>query len=134
MTGTPWAKAIAVGFEACLPFRFQHAFDEGVAGSIGHGRDAEWSWVRRVWFRDPDAADRCGGAVEGEGLCQGEALGGGEGFDPVHTCGPFASIVLRDVADHQEPGGPGMEQEALELAHCGGHRDDGWLGQCAFAA
>ena len=76
VTGTPWAKAIAVGFEACLPFRFQHAFDESLAGSIGHGRDAERSLLRRAWFRDPDAADRCSAVVESKGLCQGEALGG----------------------------------------------------------
>jgi hypothetical protein len=47
-----------------------------VAGSIGHGGDAERSLLRRAWLRDPDAADRGGGAVEGQGLCQGEALGG----------------------------------------------------------
>ena len=76
VTGPPGAKAIAVGFEACLPFRFQHAFNESLAGSIGHGRDAERSLLRRAWFRDPDAADRCRGAIEAQGLCQGEALRG----------------------------------------------------------
>jgi hypothetical protein len=76
VTGPSWAKPVAVGCEARLPFRFQRAFDEGVAGSIGHGRNAQWSLVRRIWLRDPDAADRGGGAIEGEGLCQGEALGG----------------------------------------------------------
>ena len=76
VAGTPGAKAIAVGFEARLPFGCQGAFDEGVAGSIGHGWDAEWSLLRRAWFRDPDAADRGGRAIEDEGLRQGEALGG----------------------------------------------------------
>src|SRR5215475_5555948 len=71
----PGRKPIAVGFEARLPFGFQGAFDECVAGSIGHGWDAERSVLRRAWFRDPDAADRCSAAVEGQGLCQGEALG-----------------------------------------------------------
>ena len=82
VTGAPGAKAIAVGFEARLPFRFQHAFDESMAGSIGHGRNTKRSLLRRGWFRDPDAADRGGGAVEGEGLCQGEALGGVKDLTP----------------------------------------------------
>lgn len=76
VAGTPGAKALAVGFEARLPFGFQGAFHEGVAGSLGHGWDAERSLFRRAWFRDPDAADRCRAAVEGQGLCQGEALRG----------------------------------------------------------
>jgi hypothetical protein len=76
VAGTPGAKAIAVGGEARLPFGFQGAFDACVAGSIGHAWDAERSLLRRAWLRAPDAADRGGGAVEGQGLCQGEALGG----------------------------------------------------------
>ena len=58
VAGAPGAKAIAVGCEARLPCRFQRAFDEGGAGSIGHGRHAQWSLIRRAWLRDPDAADR----------------------------------------------------------------------------
>jgi hypothetical protein len=38
--------------------------------------------LRRACFRDPDAADRCRGAIEGQGLCQGEALGGGKDVTP----------------------------------------------------
>jgi hypothetical protein len=30
----------------------------------------------------------------------------------------MTTIILRDAADRQEPGGPGMEQEALEFAYC----------------
>src|SRR5262245_60209003 len=82
VAGTPGAKAVAVGFEARLPFGFQGAFDKGVAGSIGHGWNAERSLVRRARFRDPDAADRGGSTIEGEGLCQGEALGGGRDLTP----------------------------------------------------
>ena len=43
---------------------------------------------------------------------------GGEGCDPIHTCSPCASLVLGDVADRQEPDGPGVQQEALALANC----------------
>ena len=74
--GAPGAKAIAVGFEARLPCGFQGAFNEGVTGSIGHGWDAARSLLRRAWFGDPDAADRCRAVVESKGLGQGEALGG----------------------------------------------------------
>ena len=38
VTGTPWAKPVAIGFEARLPFRCQRTFNESMAGSIGHGR------------------------------------------------------------------------------------------------
>src|SRR5262249_44033193 len=38
-------------------------------------RHAKGSLLRRVWFRDPDTADWGSSTVEGEGLCQGEALG-----------------------------------------------------------
>jgi hypothetical protein len=82
VTGTPWANALAVGVEACLPCRSQHAFDESLAGSIGQGRDAERSLLRRAWFWAPDAADRGCGAIEGQGLCQGEALGGSKDLPP----------------------------------------------------
>lgn len=76
VAGAPGAKAIAVGCEARLPCGFQGAFNECVTGSIGHGWDAERSLLRRAWFGDPDAADRCSAVVESKGLCQGEALGG----------------------------------------------------------
>src|SRR5262249_59142510 len=68
VAGTPWAKAVAVGFEARLPFGFQGAFDKGVAGSIGPGRGAERSLVRRARFRGPDPAGGAGRALADAGL------------------------------------------------------------------
>lgn len=82
VAGTPGAQAVALGGEARLPCGFQGAVDEGVAGSIGHGWEAEGSWLRRAWWRAPDAADRGRGAVAGQGLCQGEVLGGGQDLPP----------------------------------------------------
>ncbi|GHO50435.1 hypothetical protein KSX_85980 [Ktedonospora formicarum] len=39
MTGASWAKAIAVGFEFALPFRFQCQFDKGLMSPINHDRN-----------------------------------------------------------------------------------------------
>jgi len=54
----------------------EYAIDGHLSRFAWIPRNAKRSLFRRVRFRDPDAADRCGGVVEGEGLCQGEALGG----------------------------------------------------------
>jgi hypothetical protein len=117
VAGSAWAEARAVGGTARFPFGVEGAFDQRVAGSIGHGRHAQGSVFRcRVRRGTPDPANRCGSAIEGQGLCQRQALRGCEGVHAVHACCPSPWIVLGHPPYAQELRGPGMPHQALEPA------------------
>ncbi len=77
VTGATWSEAIAVGFKARFPFGFKRQLDQRLAGSVGHGGNAQWPlFARLACFGYPDPAHGMGLTIEAKGPCQLQAFRG----------------------------------------------------------
>src|SRR6266581_2467939 len=103
MTGTSWAKSIAVAFELSFPFWFEGLLSESLAGSIDHGGNPERTPFLFSWLGYPDASKRLWFPFfrlsRMDRFCHGESFRWWDRFDSVYTCSLLSLVILRYSPD-----------------------------------
>lgn len=115
VTGSSWSEAIAVGFEFGFPFGFQSEDHQRLASAVGKGRNAERPLFIGARFGNPDPTDGLWRGLQTQGGDKIQAFFRFQVGDPIDPGSFFALVVLSDFPGGQTTGGPGVEQQTLEV-------------------
>src|SRR5712691_3635805 len=116
MHATSWTESVTMWFKLRLPFRFQGQLHQRRMCAVQHGRNAQWTVLLRIRFRDPDPAG--GGwfdtAQVPQAIHHEEAVGRGHGPNAVDSRGTLPLVVLGDPPDGEGTSGSRLEQKPLQ--------------------
>src|ERR1700674_2563350 len=102
--GASRSKPVTVRLEMCFPFRFQREFSERLLGADSEGGNPQSTFLRRAWFRNPDATKGLRRIAESDVVGQLQTFSGGEIAHSVDARRPFSAIILGYLADRQQSG------------------------------
>src|SRR5919201_2384472 len=118
VTGSAWAKAIAVGFKAGFPFGFERRLDQGLARTIRHDGDASRPLRGALGFGNPNPASRLGLLPKPQGLRECQALAWCEGLHPIDAGSRLAMMLLAHLPYGEQSCRPRFQQQTLKRGPC----------------
>src|SRR5712692_659648 len=104
VTGSSWAKAVAVAFKLGFPLWFKGLFGQCLAGPVNHGGNTKRALFLFAWFGYPHPSERfrlpLSRLVRVNGLNHGEPFGWWDSFHAINT-GSFLPLVVLRHSSHR---------------------------------